>query len=185
MTTAPVGRPRDEELTEKVLATTYQMLAEQEYAEISLVKIAERAGVSRKALYSRWSNKCELVIEAFNLFNPPTLPPLQTSIKAKLLAYIEQSVAVINQNSALFRNVLADILAQPKSFEFFETAFSLPRQQVYQHLIQQGIENGEFEANTDIPLVSECLSAIFRQRILQEKKIDIVFIEKVVEMLLG
>lgn len=184
MTALPVGRPRDEELTEKVLNATYQLLTEQLYSDISLVKIAETTGVSRKALYSRWNNKSELIIEAFNLFNPPQVPQVSESIRTQLIDYIEQSLVIIVQNFALFREVLADIQHHPKTLSFFEENFSLPRQAIYREMLQKGVEQGEFSASLNIPLVVESLSAIFRQRILLNKEINREFIKSVVELLI-
>ncbi|QLD32303.1 TetR/AcrR family transcriptional regulator [Mannheimia varigena] len=184
MTETIVGRPRDDGLTEKALNATYQLLTERPYSEISLVKIAETAGVSRKALYSRWNSKSELIIEAFNLFNPPKMPQLENNIRTQLIDYIEQSLVVIVQNFALFREVLADIQHQPKTLIFFEENFSLPRQTIYCQILQKGVERGEFSVYPNIPLAVEALSAIFRQRILLNKEINREFIESVVDLLI-
>ncbi|QIM67327.1 hypothetical protein A4G16_08065 [Mannheimia granulomatis] len=179
----PLGRPRDEELTAKVLKATYELLSKHHYHEISLVKVAEVAGVSRKALYSRWQNKIELVVEAFNFFNPPEMPDLQGSVKQQLLDYLEQSVAVSNQNPTLFGDILADILGSPQAQAFFDKAYTQPRWKIYSQILEKGVEQGEFSADMNIPLVVESLSAIFRSRILQQKTIEKSFINEVVTLL--
>lgn len=184
MTTLPVGRPRNEALTENVLNATYRLLSDHRYADISLVKIAETAGVSRKALYSRWQNKCELIIDAFNLFHPPAMPERTGSVKNQLIDYIEQSMSIFNQDIVLFRDVLADILQQPATLAFFEQAFSRPRQTCFREMLQAGIENGEFPPNLDLSLTIECLNAVFRQKILLAEKIERPFIQTLVEFLL-
>lgn len=58
------GRPRDERIDEAVLRTTAELLVEIGYAELSLTKIAERAGTTRPALYRRWPSLDHLVHEA-------------------------------------------------------------------------------------------------------------------------
>lgn len=177
-----LGRPRDEELTAKVLKATYELLSEHGYHEISLVKVAEVARVSRKALYSRWQNKIELVVEAFNFFNPPQIPVLQGSVKQQLIDYIEQAVAVSNQNPTLFGDILADILSSPQSQPFFDDAYTQPRWHIYRQILEKGIEQGEFSAEMNVPLVIESLSAIFRNRILQHQAIEKHFISEVVSL---
>lgn len=179
-----LGRPRDEELTAKVLRATYELLSEHGYHEISLVKVAEVSGVSRKALYSRWQNKIELVVEAFNFFNPPKIPVLQGSVKQQLIDYIEQAAVASNQNPSLFGDILADILNSPTSHAFFDEAYSQPRWHICHQILEKGIAQGEFSAEMNVPLVIESLSAIFRNRILQRKVIEKPFISEIVELLL-
>lgn len=180
----PLGRPRDEELTGKVLKATYELLSEHGYREISLVKVADVAGVSRKALYSRWHNKIELVVEAFSFFNPPKIPILQGSIKQQLIDYIEQAVEISNRNPILFGDILADILSSPQSHPFFDKAYTEPRWHIYRQILEKGIEQGEFSVEMNVPLVIESLSAILRNRILQRKIIEKTFISEVVELLI-
>lgn len=183
MTTAPVGRPRDEELTEKVLSTVHQLLQQNRYEDLSLVKIAEIAGVSRKALYSRWQHKCELAMDAFNLFHPPQLPEKNDNRRTQLIDYLEQLLQNINQNIPLYRAILADIQQHESSREKFEQQYQQQRRELPYHILQAGIQEGEF-AEMDIEFVLDCLRAIQLQQILQSKPVERVFIEKMVALLI-
>ncbi len=58
------GSRRDPAIDSAVLAATRRLLVERGYAATSVEAIATAAGVSRPALYRRWSSKAELVHEA-------------------------------------------------------------------------------------------------------------------------
>jgi AcrR family transcriptional regulator len=68
MTSEPTGRtrgrPRDPAIDEAVLTATRALLVEVGCDQLSMVAIAERAGVGRPALYRRWPSKTHLVFEA-------------------------------------------------------------------------------------------------------------------------
>lgn len=184
MTLVQAGRPKDEALTQKILSTTYELFSQHSYADISLVKITEAAGVSRKALYSRWNNKAELLIEAFSLFHPPSIPPCTTDYKTQLIDYLEQSTIAFNQNITLFRDVLIDILQHPNTLEFYEQAFSQAHQQAVMQILENGIRQGEFKTALNCPLICECLRAVLQNKILRAEKTERAEIETLVAFLL-
>lgn len=178
------GRPKDEALTQKILSTTYALFSQHNYADISLVKIAETAGVSRKALYSRWHNKAELLIDAFSLFHPPSLPPRHTNSKTQLIDYLEKSTMAFNQNITLFRDVLIDILQHPDTLDFYEQTFAQASQQAVMQILENGIKQGEFNTALNCSLVCECLRAVLQNSILRAEQMTRADIEVLVTFLL-
>ena len=58
------GRPRDPRIDDAVLAATRALLAEVGYGRLSFELVAQRAGVTRPAIYRRWPSKVHLVHEA-------------------------------------------------------------------------------------------------------------------------
>lgn len=58
------GRPRDPAIDTAVLTATRALLVEVGCDQLSMVAIADRAGVGRPALYRRWPSKTHLVFEA-------------------------------------------------------------------------------------------------------------------------
>ncbi len=71
---APVGRPRDSSIDERVLSVTRQLLLEIGWDELSVRLVAARAGVGRSSLNRRWGSKAELVLHAI-LGETPDLTP--------------------------------------------------------------------------------------------------------------
>jgi AcrR family transcriptional regulator len=71
-----VGRPRDESVEQRVLATVREMLAEVGWDELSVRGVAARAGVGRASIGRRWQSKAELVLHAV-LGETPDLGPFE------------------------------------------------------------------------------------------------------------
>src|SRR5438552_16672378 len=67
------GRPRDRAIDDAALRAARELLVEVGWDRLSMVAIAERAGVGRPALYRRWPSKTHLVFEAvFGWQDAPT-----------------------------------------------------------------------------------------------------------------
>ena len=58
------GRPRDEQLEERILAAVGGVLAESGYEGVSFEEVARRSGASKSSLYRRWKTKRDMVIAA-------------------------------------------------------------------------------------------------------------------------
>ena len=58
------GRPRDPRIDDAVLDATRALLAEVGYGRLTFELVAQRAGVTRPAIYRRWPSKMHLVHEA-------------------------------------------------------------------------------------------------------------------------
>ncbi|QQC44744.1 TetR/AcrR family transcriptional regulator [Schaalia meyeri] len=62
---AKAGRPRDPQLEERVFRTALDLYGEAGWAGFNLTKIAAEAGVGKSSLYSRWSDRDDLLHCAF------------------------------------------------------------------------------------------------------------------------
>lgn len=60
------GRPRDARIDERVLTAARQLLVDHGLRAMSLDAVADRAGVSRSAIYRRWASSDELVLDAID-----------------------------------------------------------------------------------------------------------------------
>lgn len=60
---APRGRPRKATTDEKILSATRELLTERGFDATSFEAIAQRAGVTRPAIYRRWPSKAHLISE--------------------------------------------------------------------------------------------------------------------------
>src|SRR3954463_5064103 len=76
------GRPRDPAIDGAVLAGTRELLGEVGWDRLSMVAIAERAGVGRPALYRRWPSKTHLVFEAVFAWSDEPTPVLASTDSA-------------------------------------------------------------------------------------------------------
>lgn len=69
-------RRRGKELEEAILNSTWELLKEQGYENLTMDSIAENAGTTKTVLYRRWSGKAEMIIAAAK----PHLPDLKLTI---------------------------------------------------------------------------------------------------------
>jgi hypothetical protein len=60
------GRPRDTSLESTVLSATADLLLERDTKDVTIAAITERSGVSRAAVYRRWSSREELLAAALD-----------------------------------------------------------------------------------------------------------------------
>ncbi|MGW4716639.1 helix-turn-helix domain-containing protein [Nocardia sp. NPDC004260] len=74
--TRSAGRPRDESVEQRVLATVREMLVEVGWDGLSVRAVAARAGVGRASIGRRWRSKAELVLHAV-LGETPDLGPFE------------------------------------------------------------------------------------------------------------
>lgn len=58
------GRPRDNQIDERVLEVARRHLAQHGYAAMSVVAVADEAGTTRQAVYRRWPSKADLATAA-------------------------------------------------------------------------------------------------------------------------
>src|SRR6185503_11853796 len=84
------GRPRDLAKDEAILVATIKLLSEVGYTRLTVAEVARRAGVSKPAIYRRWAQKSQLVVEAMVTQMPTRVPPDTGSTSGDLLALTEQ-----------------------------------------------------------------------------------------------
>lgn len=60
----PLGRPRDPELDDKLMAAALLEYAKLGWGAFTMQGVARRAGVGKSALYLRWANKEELLLDS-------------------------------------------------------------------------------------------------------------------------
>ena len=89
---ARAGRPRDPRLDEAVVAATLQLLAEEGYAQLTVERIAARAGVGKASLYRRWPDKVSIVLEAVSRNPERPSAPDTGSLRGDALSYLRTLV---------------------------------------------------------------------------------------------
>lgn len=90
-------RRRGTELEEAILNSTWKLLKEQGYENLTMDNIAENAGTTKTVLYRRWSGKAEIIISAAKLNLPDfkLTAPNTGNLREDLLKLFSPSVAFI------------------------------------------------------------------------------------------
>ncbi len=90
-------RRRGKELEEAILSSTWKLLKEQGYENLTMDSIAENSGTTKTVLYRRWSGKPQIIIAAAKLNLPDfkLTVPNTGSLREDLLELFSPSVAFI------------------------------------------------------------------------------------------
>ena len=109
---ARIGRPRATaaDSHETILTAVYDLLQEMSVRELTMDKIAKRAGVGKPTLYRWWKSKPALVVAMFNERIVPTLDaPEGTTLEESIRLKVERLVSAFN---GFFGKVILELVAE-------------------------------------------------------------------------
>ena len=69
------GRPREAATEQAIVDAALSLLDESCYSEITIEKIASRAGVGKPTIYRRWKTKADIVLDAYAQRADSRTPP--------------------------------------------------------------------------------------------------------------
>jgi AcrR family transcriptional regulator len=147
---------RSTRIRQAVRRATLDLLAEKGFAEITLPRVALRAGVNKTTIYRWWSSPLELVQEALEGFEALALPDIDTgSWEGDVEAFAHARLRLIRDPTAaaILRAVIAVSQADANLVEWVER-FWKPREREWRSPIERAIERGELSpAARAVPLV--------------------------------
>lgn len=112
---ARLGRPRasSADSHDAILTAVHDLLQEMSLRELTMEKVAKRAGVGKPTLYRWWKTKAALVIAMFNERIVPELDvPQATSLEDAIRQKVERLIAAFN---GFFGKVISEIVAEGQS----------------------------------------------------------------------
>lgn len=155
-----VGRPRDPGTDRSILRATIELLAEVGYARLTVAEIARRAGVSKPAIYRRWSQKSQLVVEAMVTQMRPARSSATGSAAGDLLFLTEQLIDILTRTplGRVLPGLVAEMAADPVLATSYRELIIEPNQLDWRAAIERGIASGELAADTDTDFVLNSLA---------------------------
>jgi AcrR family transcriptional regulator len=93
--TAGVGRPRDPQVDEAILAATRELLVEVGYQKTTITAIARRAKLGTAAIYRRWATRETIIEDAIFAMEDDALPEATDDLHADLLTWTRMFLARI------------------------------------------------------------------------------------------
>ncbi|MGV8967960.1 MAG: TetR/AcrR family transcriptional regulator [Cellulomonas sp.] len=162
------GRPRDPAVDEAIIVATLDLLAERGYADLTLAEVARRAGVSTPALYRRWSDKAQLVVEAM-VSRQPTAPlPDTGSTRGDLLAFTDQLVTTFTHTPAggVLPGLVAAVAADPALAARYRELLVEPLRRRMRAAVVRGIDRGDLRDDTDVEFALDALVGPLYVRLL-------------------
>ena len=150
-----------ERVTEAIRTATFALLAEVGFGRLSIEAVAKRAGVSKTAIYRRWTSKQELVVD---LVAPVAMAGLTVpdtgALATDLEAYLRAARDVLSH--PLVRVIAPDLLAEaarnPELSQALVGALRRPRREQAASLLERAVARGELPAETDVDLALDMVA---------------------------
>jgi AcrR family transcriptional regulator len=170
VTTPGTARPggRTARNAQAVLAATISELSDHAYDEISIEKIAARAGVHKTTIYRRWGSKAELITHALTTVASSMMKiPDTGSIESDLRIFCRSVRATISspRGAATTRALLAGAAASAEIRGVMQQ-FWAARQSAIAVIVDRAVSRGELPASTDPAPVMHAMGAPLYYRLL-------------------
>jgi len=188
LTARAPGRPRDQVAHDAILDAGLSLLDECCYSEITIEKIAARAGVGKPTIYRRWKTKAEVLLEAYAQRVARSRPPYFPSedAYADLVDYLVRMFATTMHPAAnrMLRCFIAeaqhDESFRPRFYELFLAGRRKAMFEVFEH----GKAIGQMRRDLDNDLFADMIYGAFSARLMTgHAPIDRAFAEQLVNAL--
>jgi len=147
-------------MDQTILRATVELLSEVGYVRVTVAEVARRAGVSKPAIYRRWSQKSQLVVEAMVTQMRPGKDNDSGSAAGDLLALTEQLISVLTLTplGRVLPGLVAEMAADPVLATSYRDLIIKPNQRHWRAAVERGIARGELSAETDVDFVLNTLA---------------------------
>jgi AcrR family transcriptional regulator len=186
-TQSPRKRPggRSARVRAAVLEATFAELADVGYGQLSLERVAERAGVHKTTVYRRWQNKDSLILEAMLDRAGETVPTPDTGSLRSDLAQLGKDLIANLRDPAIEATARTgasiadrDSPVAQASRRFWHTWHELAGE-----LIDRATARGELAAPVDPHLLLDAtIGPIWFRLLLSDEPIDDDFAERLAEL---
>jgi AcrR family transcriptional regulator len=178
------GRPRDEEVRKRILASAAQLLESKAFDDISVDAIAEQSGSCKATVYRWWPNKAAVLIEAFREKVARDLPfpdtgDFREDIRLQLRNFAK---IILGGRGKVFSRFIAGAQADPDAAEAFREAWIRPRRAEAKKVFEKYVECGVARPDLDLDLAVEMVFSPLYYRLLTGfGKITDEFIDQLVD----
>src|SRR3954452_709845 len=127
-------------------------LAEVGYGRLSIEAVARRAGVGKTAIYRRWNNKLEMVLEIVTKVAGRKMPMPDTGSLRGDIEILLRIITVALEHrlaSQIIPDLLAEAARNPKIAETLHTTMRGYAGELGTHLVGRAVERGELPPGTD------------------------------------
>src|SRR5689334_4490043 len=148
------------DITAAIRNAVMHELAEVGYGRLSIEAVARRAGVGKTAVYRRWKNKLEMVLEIVSGVAERSVPMPDTGSFAsdlQLLMFIVSKALQHRIASQIIPDLMAEAARNPKIAETLQRALRTHQQAVGEKLVGQAVGRGELPPGTDPDLAVDLI----------------------------
>ena len=181
------GRPRCAITHQAILDCANDLLEEIGFANMSIEGIAARARVGKATIYRRWPNKAGVVMDAFLAATAKEIAfPNTGSAREDIRRQLRSVVKVLNgPRGRTIATLIGVVQSDNELAEAFRTRFVAVRRGEAKAVLQQGIENGEFNPSMDLEAVLDCLyGPIYFRLLIGHEKPSPKYSDQLVDLVL-
>jgi AcrR family transcriptional regulator len=149
------GRPRDEEVGDRILHAALAVLSTEGYAAMSMDAIAEKAGVSKPTIYRRWATKIELATASIATIANDDPPTTERDVWKALLAELKLFDDALSRGHGI--SIIGTLLAheeqEPAMIALYREHVAKARRDRFRAVFARGISDGVLPADIDVDLL--------------------------------
>ncbi|NBD28177.1 TetR/AcrR family transcriptional regulator [Paenibacillus glycinis] len=162
------GRPRSPDAQKAILKAAYELLLESGFDEVTVEKIAERAGVGKATIYKWWPNKAAVVMDGFFSAAADRLPVPDTgSVYEDVLIHATNLTAfMVGPEGRIIAELIGQGQLDPALMQAFRMHYIQPRRSEAMLLLNRGSQRGELKANLSLALGVDLLYGPLFYRLL-------------------
>ncbi|MBM7566384.1 TetR/AcrR family transcriptional regulator [Paenibacillus sacheonensis] len=148
------GRPRSPVTQKSILDASYGLLLENGFDDITIEKIAERAGVSKATIYKWWPNKAAVVMDGFFSAAADRLPiPDTGSVYEDVLIHATNLARfMVSPDGKSIKELIGQGQLDSTLKEAIQTHYIQPRRSEAMQLLERGVRSGELNAGLNLAL---------------------------------
>jgi AcrR family transcriptional regulator len=164
-------------------------LAEVGYGRLSIEAVARRAGVGKTAIYRRWSNKLEMVLEIVSDVAGRAVPLPDTGSFAgdlRLLMLIVSKALQHRIASQIIPDLMSEASRNPQIAETLQKALRTHQHAVGDKLVGQAVARGELPVEADPELaVDLILGPLYWRLAIARTAISDDYLEKLTDAVMA
>lgn len=159
---SPPGRRRDPSIRPRALSAALDLYARDGWHGFTFDNVAKEAGVGKPALYRRWENPAQLLVEAFEMLRLPTAKDCG-SLEADLRHFAEEFIDFVTEprNFMIANRLGLDRSINDELAAAYDTTVYLPRVEAVRALTSRAKMRGELgERDSSLMAVEIVLGAL-------------------------
>jgi AcrR family transcriptional regulator len=178
-----LGRPRNPELDDAAISAAIELVVQDGYPALTMERIAVRASVSRAALYRRWPNKVELVVDAIeSLVKAQGALPDTGRLRDDFVEFLRTLVRNRSADMEAYEALIAAAMGDPELGNRCRDTLLVRFSDSFRTMITRAVDRGELPADTDIELLADVVPALALYRAQTTgQRLDEQFIDRMAE----
>jgi len=185
----PPGRPRCERARQAILSSTLKFLEAKGngFADLTIERVAEEAGVGKATVYRWWPNKAALVADVFASSVTQKLRfPDTGSVSRDMRQQMQQLVRILRSRRGHILSVIVGAGQRDATLiRAFRERFLKPRRAEAYTTLRRGIARGELPEDLDLDLVLDALyGPIYMRFMVGHDSLTPEFVDQLCELVL-